>query len=147
MKRLLAFLAIGGVGAAVTHRIGSRPEVDGVGSPLATCGDHLNCARISRAVPAEAEAVRRVAEAAVRSDQGLFTGRVDEVSLTAGGLRAAYKMGLFTDDLALEVTEGADGHSVLHLRSASRLGRNDLGVNRRRVERLAADVLARLGAG
>ena len=148
MKRLLLALGLVGAGAAVSHGLGSRPDLDGADSPLAPCGPNPNCARISRAVPADADTVRRVAEAAVRTDRGLLTGRADEISLTAGGLRATYKTGPFTDDLALEVTPGASGDaSVLHLRSASRVGRSDLGVNRRRVERIAADVLARLGAG
>ena len=148
MKRLLIALGLIGAGAAASHKLGSRAEIAGVASPLAPCGPHPNCARIARAVPADAATVRRVAEAAVRSDRGLLTGRPDEISLTAGGLRATYRLGPFTDDLALEVTPGASGEaSVLHLRSAARVGRSDLGVNRRRVERLAADVLARLGAG
>lgn len=44
----------------------------------------------------------------------------------------------FVDDLELRVDEDA---GVLHLRSASRLGRNDFGVNRRRVEALRAAYL------
>ncbi|MEM1056484.1 MAG: DUF1499 domain-containing protein [Bacteroidota bacterium] len=143
-KKLLALLAIGGVSVAASHSLGSRPEVD-ADSPLAPCGSDPNCSRLSRAIAMDAETVRRVAEAAVRSDRGLFTGSVDELSLTGGGLRASYRVGPFTDDLALEVTEGADGGSVLHLRSASRMGRSDLGVNRRRLDRLVADIVARLG--
>lgn len=42
----------------------------------------------------------------------------------------------FVDDLELE----ADGH-VLHVRSASRVGNSDLGVNRKRVERLRSLLL------
>ena len=147
MKKLLFTLAALVAGAAVSHRMGSVPEVSGVDSPLAPCGPHPNCARISRAIPADADTVRRVAEAAVRSDRGLLTGRPDEISLTAGGLRATYRIGPFTDDVAVEVTPGASGDaSVLHLRSASRAGRSDLGTNRRRVLRLVDDVLARVGA-
>jgi len=41
------------------------------------------------------------------------------------------KSGLFTDDLHVLVSDGR-----LHVRSASRLGYGDLGVNRRRVDRL-----------
>ncbi|MEL6614357.1 MAG: DUF1499 domain-containing protein [Bacteroidota bacterium] len=147
MKRFLLALAALGAGVAVSHRTGSVPEVSAADSPLAPCGPHPNCARISRAIPADADTVRRVAEAAVRSDRGLVTGRPEEISLTAGGLRATYRVGPFTDDLAIEITPGASGNaSVLHLRSASRTGRSDLGVNRRRVLRLVTDVLARVGA-
>lgn len=149
MKRfLLALAALTGIGTAVSRKIGSRPEVDAADSPLAPCGPYANCARLSRAIPAPAATVQRVAEAAVRTDRGLLTGRADEVSLTAGGLRATYRTGPFVDDLALEVTPGASGEaSVLHLRSASRMGRSDLGTNRRRLDRLVAEVLVRVGAG
>lgn len=148
MKKLLLAAAALVAGLAISHKMGSVPEVSGIDSPLAPCGPDANCARLSRAIPADAETVRRVAEAAVRSDRGLLTGRPDELSLTAGGLRATYRVGPFTDDVAVEVTPGASGDaSVLHLRSASRAGRSDLGVNRRRLNRLVEDVLARVGAG
>ena len=147
-KLLLALMALAGVGVVASRKAGSLPDVEGADSPLPACGPYPNCARLSRAVPADASTVRRVAEAAVRTDRGLLTGRSDEISLTSGGLRATYRIGPFSDDLALEVTPGASGDtSMLHLRSASRVGRGDLGTNRRRVERLVADVLARVGAG
>jgi uncharacterized protein (DUF1499 family) len=44
----------------------------------------------------------------------------------------------FVDDLEAELVAGGDGEEggVIHLRSASRLGRSDFGVNRRRIEQL-----------
>ena len=148
MKRFfLAVTALAGVGMILSRQTGSRPEVDAADSPLAPCGPFANCARLSRSIPADASTVRRVAEAAVRTDRSLLAGRADEISLTAGGLRATYRTGPFVDDLALEVTPGASGEaSILHLRSASRMGRSDLGTNQRRLDRLVADVLARVGA-
>ncbi len=149
MKRfLLALATLTGIGAVVSRQIGSQPELDAADSPLAACGPYANCARMSRAIPADESTVRRVAEAAVRTDRSLLAGRADEISLTAGGLRASYRVGPFVDDLALEVTPGASGKSsVLHLRSASRMGRSDLGTNERRLDRLVAEVMARVGAG
>lgn len=41
----------------------------------------------------------------------------------------------FRDDVQIAV-EAADDGSLLHIRSASRVGHSDLGVNRRRVERI-----------
>jgi uncharacterized protein (DUF1499 family) len=54
-----------------------------------------------------------------------------------GWLHAEFRSRLFgyVDDVDLEVDEAA---SVLRFRSASRLGHWDLGVNRRRMKRLAA---------
>jgi uncharacterized protein (DUF1499 family) len=49
---------------------------------------------------------------------------------------AVYRVALvFKDDVQIAVDPQAPG-SVLHVRSASRVGESDLGVNRRRVERL-----------
>lgn len=42
---------------------------------------------------------------------------------------------LCTDDVDVVVQAGNDGGSTLHIRSASRAGWYDLGVNRRRIER------------
>lgn len=50
---------------------------------------------------------------------------------------AVYRVALiFKDDVAVEVAPRDDTGSVLFVRSASRVGHSDLGVNRRRVERL-----------
>ena len=45
----------------------------------------------------------------------------------------------FTDDLELALDESA---RVIHVRSASRLGKSDLGVNRKRVEAIRAEMAA-----
>jgi len=51
----------------------------------------------------------------------------------AGRASAVYRVALvFKDDVDAAV-EDRNGESVLHLRSASRIGYSDLGVNRRRV--------------
>ena len=46
----------------------------------------------------------------------------------------------FTDDLEIEIDPEA---REVHFRSASRLGWSDLGVNRRRMEKIGAEFLAR----
>lgn len=61
--------------------------------------------------------------------------RAEVVARDADGIRATFRTPTlrFVDDVSFRVspTEG-----VVHLRSASRLGRGDLGVNRRRAEAL-----------
>lgn len=47
---------------------------------------------------------------------------------------AVYRIFLFLDDVWVAVLPEAGG-SRLHIRSQSRVGRSDLGVNKRRVER------------
>ena len=63
-----------------------------------------------------------------------------------GSLRAECTSRLlrFTDDLELQLDASA---SVIHVRSASRIGYHDLGANRARVERLRAQFAARLALG
>ena len=48
---------------------------------------------------------------------------------------AVYKVWLFRDDVDAAIISGSD-QSTLYLRSASRVGTGDLGVNRRRVKRI-----------
>lgn len=47
---------------------------------------------------------------------------------------AVFRVFLFKDDVSLIVEPHAQG-AVLHIRSASRLGKSDLGVNQRRIQR------------
>ncbi len=51
---------------------------------------------------------------------------------------AVYRIPLFgfKDDVKLLVQPDGDERSILHLKSASRVGYSDLGVNRRRVNRI-----------
>ncbi len=51
----------------------------------------------------------------------------------------------FVDDLTIWVALDANGLTLVDMRSKSRRGRGDLGVNRRRVERLLARLDAALG--
>lgn len=107
---------------------------------LAPCPDHPNCvctqaARADQRIEPIAlrepagEALRRL-EAVVRS---MPRSRV--VTAEEGYLHAEFRTLLlgFVDDLEVLVDE-EDG--VMHVRSASRVGRSDFGVNRRRVEEL-----------
>ena len=51
-------------------------------------------------------------------------------------LHAVYKVWLFRDDVDATIVSDSD-QTTLYLRSASRVGLGDLGVNRRRVKRIA----------
>ena len=74
------------------------------------------------------EAARADARAAVGSLRRTTIVRDD-----GDRLHAECRVLVFTDDLHLRFDDAA---GVVHLRSASRVGKNDLGVNRRRVERV-----------
>jgi uncharacterized protein (DUF1499 family) len=149
MKRpLLAGLAVaaagvaGGIASAV---LGSRP--DGVGSdgPRAPCGPSLNCFRSRRPLALAPEQALDTAESVLRgwSDR---TGRAISVERTAEGLRAVVQFGPFRDDVTLAVEARGDEASMVYVRSASRLGGSDLGLNRLRGLRLLDAVEAAVDA-
>ena len=112
--------------------------------PLAPCGSRPNCV-CSRA---DAEARHRVEPFAVSGDgaaafnrlKDLLTGmsRTAIVTATDDYVHAVCRTRLgFADDLECRLCR-ADG--VIHVRSASRLGYYDFGVNRARVEALRREL-------
>jgi uncharacterized protein (DUF1499 family) len=104
-------------------------------NPLPACPSSPNCHRESRAYERPPQDLFRAALAAVRDLSGLTIGRATEIERDALGLHASFRVFVFTDDLDLRVAPHGGG-SVLHVRSASRVGRSDLGTNRRRVRAL-----------
>lgn len=99
-------------------------------NPLPPCPDSPNCVRISRGFNFPKgrlwEAVNEVIE--------LMNPSELEKDKTNLKLAAVFRVLLFKDDMTIQIEE-RDGHSLLHLRNASREGYSDLGVNRRRVKR------------
>lgn len=49
-------------------------------------------------------------------------------------IESVFKVLFFRDDMIIQLTEKDSTSSYLHIRSASRVGESDLGVNRRRVK-------------
>ena len=141
----LGVLGVTAAGMAVSRAVGSRPDERGFVGPLPTCTDVPNCYRARRAYDVGPEALKTALDAAVREHRSVVTGSALRVTPTETGLRSVFRAGPFRDDLAAAIVPGSAGQSVLHLRSASRLGESDLGVNRLRVRRLFDDVARRLG--
>ena len=124
--------------------VASRREPEGgwVKERFAPCPSTPNCVS-SRATRAR----HRIAPLTGEGDpQALFRRAADAVrglprtrvvSEEAGYLHAECASALFrfVDDLELELDAE---RGVVHVRSAARIGRGDLGVNRRRVERIRA---------
>ncbi len=106
-------------------------------NPLPPCPRTTNCHRESRAFTRPAAVLFADALAAVRTLSNRTTGRATEIERDADGLglHATFEVLVFTDDLHLRA-ERHGGGAVLHVRSASRVGRSDLGTNRRRVRAL-----------
>ncbi len=99
-------------------------------NPLPPCPGTPNCERQSHAFDADAETLFGAVQEVLAV--------MNPVEVTAEAERyhvdAVFRVIFFRDDLALRV-EPRDTGSTLHIRSASRTGRNDFGVNRRRIER------------
>lgn len=110
------------------------------GNPLPPCPDTPNCVRVSRRYPTSPDALYRAVQQALES---LRPVRL-RLSPDARRARAVYRVALlFKDDVDVAVEPNESG-SVLHARSASRLGAWDLGVNRRRIHRFFDAVERRL---
>jgi uncharacterized protein (DUF1499 family) len=99
-------------------------------NPLPPCPDSPNCVRTTRRYDVTTEALFDRAETALRE--------IGASSVEAQGedqrLHAVFRVILFKDDVLVAVEPQETG-SALHIRSASRVGYSDLGVNARRVKR------------
>ncbi len=105
-------------------------------NPLPECPDSPNCERTSTTSPVPAERLYAGAKTALDA-LGPVRLQAQPDSMRAS---AVYRVALlFKDDVAIAVDSTSDG-SFLHIRSASRTGYSDLGVNRRRVQRLLSRV-------
>lgn len=145
MRRgLLVGAGLAVAGAVVSRALGSTPDEPHFESPLAPCARAANCYRARTALDAGPADVRNAAIGAVRDHDGRLTGRALRVTPTGDGLTAVFRVGPFRDDVAVAVVPGPDGGSVLHVRSASRVGGSDLGLNRLRARRLVAETEHRL---
>ena len=109
---------------------------------MGACPASPNCVS-TRAEPADAE--HRIATLGFTGDAGLAQQRLKAVVLAQPGAalvteKTGYLHFVFTsrifrfeDDVEFEV-----GQNLIHLRSASRVGYGDIGVNRARMEAIAA---------
>ena len=118
---------------------GQTPSVNLVNGKFRSCPNTPNCvssdsqtdlARIDPlAFPGDAdEAWQRVQQIVVETGGQIQSREADYIWATYTS-----RLFRFVDDLELRLDRGA---GVVHVRSASRVGRSDLGVNRKRVETL-----------
>jgi len=120
---------------------GERPTTLGVsGDRLGPCPPTSNCVSsdvVDDVHRVEAFSLARPPEAAWSAMQEALKGlpRVTVVEVDDTYLHAEFKSAVFrfVDDLELHLRSSQD---LVAVRSASRIGGNDLGANRRRVERL-----------
>lgn len=109
-------------------------------NPLPECPDSPNCERVSAAYDASPDTLFAATQRALDA-LGPSTLQARPDSMRAA---AVYRVALvFKDDVDVAVDSTGTG-SRLHVRSASRVGHSDLGVNARRVDRLLRAVDERL---
>ncbi len=124
------------------------PTLAGPDGTLAPCPASPNCVS-SRCDPSDS--VHYIEPFEARGDTGKALGllaacvgaepRARIIAQTPGYLHAECRSAVFgfVDDLEFQVEPGG---LVVHVRSAARLGHRDLGVNRKRVERVRARYFA-----
>lgn len=110
-----------------------KPNDTDAGSPFDPCPDSPNCVRISRHYNADTEQLYTLVKRALKS---ISPYRIEEHSQKLQ-INSVYRIPVFgfRDDVQIKIEPHQNG-SVLHLRSSSREGKSDLGVNRRRVQQI-----------
>lgn len=125
MVAILGFSLFAGCGSQSSDISG----VESVENPLPPCPGSPNCIRITKQLNYTADSTFAASKLALQE--------MGPESLTAKPeqwkLETVFRLFLFRDDMVLQVTEKDSISSYLHIRSASRVGESDLGVNRRRV--------------
>lgn len=110
-------------------------------NPFPECPDSPNCVRISVPFAQPTSRIFFLATQAVENLQPAeFSSSSNELTVNA-----VFEIPVFgfRDDLQMKI-EGEDRNHVLHIHSASRTGYSDLGVNRRRVQKVIKSIREKL---
>lgn len=98
--------------------------------PLPPCPDSPNCVRISKPV---AQSLNTCWDHVVAALEKMGAAVIHK-NKTQYHIDAVFRVAIYKDDFSLKLENGQD-KTIIHIRSASREGFSDLGVNRRRVKR------------
>ncbi|MBL7979645.1 MAG: DUF1499 domain-containing protein [Bacteroidetes Order II. Incertae sedis bacterium] len=110
-----------------------HPLLNKMENPLPPCPNKPNCIRETRVFSSDRKQVFEAAFASIQRWNGwLHRSQIVWQSTERGEITATFRIGIFTDDFQVALTEQY-GQVYVHVRSASRLGHGDLGVNSRRV--------------
>lgn len=112
---------------------------DGPSNPLPPCPKTPNCVRRSYKIISEPHRVFTLALEVFR----VMGAHIEQQSAADYRMHGVYPIAFFNDDVHIRI-EDSSGYSVLHIRSASRTGTYDFGVNRRRVNRFIQKLGERL---
>lgn len=114
-----------------------KNRVPSANSPLKPCPDSPNCINISTRFDKKPDVLFNAIQSILKN--------MDPYKLNSNSqslqIKAVFRIPVFgfKDDLQIILEPDATG-SILHLRSASRVGKSDLGVNRRRVQKILTSV-------
>lgn len=148
------FVVAGVLGLLVGARILFFPNSDqqshllakDMENPLPPCPNTPNCVRETKVFDAAKEKVFKTALATLGHWNGWFhKANVQAQDAERGGIVATFRIGVFTDDFLILMAE-SNGKTYLHVRSASRVGHGDLGVNSRRVNAFFREIEQRLAS-
>ena len=104
----------------------------GTENPLPPCPDSPNCVRVTKALSVSIDDAWSVVLQAVDEMDPYDINLVpDEYRL-----ETVFLVVFFRDDMVLVLEERDTGDTLVHIRSSSRVGYYDFGVNRKRVKRL-----------
>ncbi|MDX1637954.1 MAG: DUF1499 domain-containing protein, partial [Balneolaceae bacterium] len=93
------------------------------------CPDSPNCARVTKQLPASADDLWEHSLTALKEMKPYdITLEPDEYRI-----ESVFLVFFFRDDFTLQIIGAGESSSYLHVRSASRVGYSDLGVNTRRI--------------
>lgn len=99
-------------------------------NPLPECPETPNCHQESRSYQITGEHVRNKALTALEQM------RPELVTISSNRIDSVFVIPVFRfrDDMAIHIDQ-QDDKTVVHTRSASRVGTNDFGVNKRRIQK------------
>lgn len=110
---------------------GSFELYDHPENPLPECPKTPNCARTTFKVDSEPEYTFLLCQTVLEAI-GVHNLDVNKDELK---ISSVFKVFVFKDDFVIKLQPAEDNKTLVHVRSASRVGKSDLGVNRRRVKR------------
>lgn len=107
------------------------PGINSVQNPIPSCPNSPNCIRTTKLIDHPIDSVYAVAAKTLET-----MGPIEmKVSKKDYRIESVFRVAFFKDDMVIQLTERNSTSTFLHIRSASRIGKSDLGVNTRRVKK------------
>lgn len=118
----------------IGSRPGDLPSDTTLTHPFAPCPESPNCIIYSRTFDVAPEVLYQISLDAIHH----YSPHSVEPDSQSLQIKAVFRIALFgfKDDLSIIIKPGSENRSEFHIKSASRVGHGDLGVNRRRVQRI-----------